>query len=187
MWNKQLPQVLSLLAVFPFGFYKFNPKEGRSSRRGGTNCGISASGACSRGRSRGGSGAWDPAPSYLGVHDPVPPSPTSISAVLQLVNLSTLDMPQHPYHPSSTDYHHPAPYGSRSCDSGDLRKVTQKSIISISENYLPCVPSSTPEALTTARYHTPEAQEAIARAQGNSSDRGHGGSKVQIHNHRQLR
>jgi len=187
MWNKQLPQVLSLLAVFPFGFYKFNPKEGRSSRRGGTNCGISASGACSRGRSRGGSGAWDPAPSYLGVHDPVPPSPTSISAVLQLVNLSTLDMPQHPYHPSSTDYHHPAPYGSRSCDSGDLRKVTQKSIISISENYLPCVPSSTPEALTTARYHTPEAQEAIVRAQGNSSDRGHGGSEVQIHNHRQLR
>ena len=187
MWNKQLPQVLSLLAVFPFGFYKFNPKEGRSSRRGGTNCGIPASGACSRGRSRGGSGAWDPAPSYLGVHDPVPPSPTSISAVLQLVNLSTLDMPQHPYHPSSTDYHHPAPYGSRSCDSGDLREVTQKSITSISENYLPCVPSSTPEALTTARYHTPEAQEAIARAQGNSSDRGHGGSKVQIHNHRQLR
>ena len=110
MWNKQLPQVLSLLAVFPFGFYKFNPKEGRSSRRGGTNCGIPASGACSRGRSRGGSGAWDPAPSYLGVHDPVPPSPTSISAVLQLVNLSTLDMPQNPYHPSSADYHHPASY-----------------------------------------------------------------------------
>ena len=173
--------------MFPFGFYKFNPKEGRSSRRGGTNCGIPASGACSRGRSRGGSGAWDPAPSYLGVHDPVPPPPTSISAVLQLVNLSTLDMPQHPYHPSSTDYHHPAPYGSRSCDSGDLREVTQKSITSISENYLPCVPSSTPEALTTARYHTPEAQEAIVRAQGNSSDRGHGGSEVQIHNHRQLR
>ena len=187
MWNKQLPQVLSLLAVFPFGFYKFDPKEGRSSRRGGTNCGISASGACSRGRSRGGSGAWDPAPSYLGVHDPVPPSPTSISAVLQLVNLSTLDMPQNPYHPSSADYHHPASYGSRSCDSGDLREATQKSITSISENYPPCISSSTPEALTTARYHTPEAQEAIVRAQGNSSDRGHGGSEVQIHNHRQLR
>lgn len=173
--------------MFPFGFYKFNPKESRSSRRGGTNCGIPASGACSRGRSRGGSGAWDPAPSYLGVHDPVPPSPTSISAVLQLVNLSTLDMPQNPYHPSSADYHHPASYGSRSCDSGDLREATQKSITSISENYPPCISSSTPEALTTARYHTPEAQEAIARAQGNSSDRGHGGSKVQIHNHRQLR
>ena len=173
--------------MFPFGFYKFNPKESRSSRRGGTNCGIPASGACSRGRSRGGSGAWDPAPSYLGVHDPVPPSPTSISAVLQLVNLSTLDMPQNPYHPSSADYHHPASYGSRSCDSGDLREATQKSITSISENYPPCISSSTPEALTTARYHTPEAQEAIARAQGNSSDRGHGGSEVQIHNHRQLR
>ncbi|XP_070230788.1 olfactory receptor-like protein OLF4 [Bos mutus] len=27
-----------------------------------------------------------------------------------LVNLSTLDMPQNPYHPSSADYHHPASY-----------------------------------------------------------------------------
>ena len=127
--------------------------------------------------------AW----SYLGVHDPVSPAPTSISAVLQLVNFTTLDMPQHPYHRSSTDYHHPAPYGSRSCDSGDLREATQKSITSISENYPPSVPSSTPKAMTTARYHTKEEHEAIARAQGNSSDRGHGGSKVQIHNHTQLR